>query len=97
MRLNERLTRPFQAPTAIRRYPSSQVAFFRKGPSDSEDSSEEELDVMELRARGREHQRSHGGRNKAGGEVLLEREVTEEDSLNKLALQYGCQVRGSVV
>ncbi|KAL8197498.1 UNVERIFIED_CONTAM: hypothetical protein K2H54_027059 [Gekko kuhli] len=92
MRLNERLTRPFQAPASIRRYPGSQVALFRNGPSDLEDSSEEELDVMELRARGREQPRSNAGRNKAGEVVLLEREVAEDDSLNKLALQYGCQV-----
>ncbi|XP_015280033.1 PREDICTED: lysM and putative peptidoglycan-binding domain-containing protein 4 [Gekko japonicus] len=92
MRLNERLARPFQAPAATRRFPGSQVAWFRNGPSDLEDSSEEELDVMELRARGREPQRSDAGRHKAGDVVLLEREVAEDDSLNKLALQYGCQV-----
>nr|XP_056721934.1 lysM and putative peptidoglycan-binding domain-containing protein 4 [Euleptes europaea] len=92
MKLNERLTRPFQAPVAIRRFPSGQVALFRNGPSDSESSSEEELDLMELRARGREQQRSNAGRPKARDVLLLEREVAEDDSLNKLALQYGCQV-----
>ncbi|XP_060115865.1 lysM and putative peptidoglycan-binding domain-containing protein 4 [Heteronotia binoei] len=92
MRLNERLTRPFQAPASIQRYPGSQVALFRNGQSDLEDSSEEELDVMELRARGREQQRSNAGRTKAGDVMLLEREVAEDDSLNKLALQYGCKV-----
>ncbi|XP_077173712.1 lysM and putative peptidoglycan-binding domain-containing protein 4 [Paroedura picta] len=92
MWLKEHLARPFQAPASIRRYPSSQVAWFRNGPSDSEDSSEEELDVMELRARGRERPRSTAGRSRAGDVMLLEREVAEGDSLNKLALQYGCQV-----
>ncbi|XP_048337619.1 lysM and putative peptidoglycan-binding domain-containing protein 4 isoform X2 [Sphaerodactylus townsendi] len=92
MRLNERLTRPFQAPATIRRFPSSQVALFRNGPADSESSSEEELDIMELRARGREQRRSDASRQKVGDVMLLEKEVTEEDSLNKLALQYGCQV-----
>ncbi|KAF2973980.1 hypothetical protein EK904_001841 [Melospiza melodia maxima] len=47
---------------------------------------------MELRPRGKEQQRGSAARGWPGDVVLLERELTEEDSLNKLALQYGCKV-----
>uniref|UniRef100_A0A8C9EUG5 LysM and putative peptidoglycan-binding domain-containing protein 4 n=1 Tax=Pavo cristatus TaxID=9049 RepID=A0A8C9EUG5_PAVCR len=92
MRLNESQTRPFQAPVTIHNYPGGQVYVFPNGRSDSEESSEEELTVMELRPRGREQQRCGAARDRAGDVVLLEREITEDDSLNKLALQYGCKV-----
>lgn len=92
MRLNDSRPRPFQAPVTIHNYPGGQVYVFPNGRSDSEESSEEELNVMELRPRGREQQRCGPARGRAGDVVLLEREVTEDDSLNKLALQYGCKV-----
>ncbi|XP_042680619.1 lysM and putative peptidoglycan-binding domain-containing protein 4 [Centrocercus urophasianus] len=91
MRLNESRTRPFQAPVSIHSYPGGQVYVFPNGRSDSEESSDEELNVMELRPRGRERQCSNA-RGRAGDVVLLERDITEDDSLNKLALQYGCKV-----
>ncbi|XP_053128216.1 lysM and putative peptidoglycan-binding domain-containing protein 4 isoform X2 [Hemicordylus capensis] len=91
MRLSEGRTRSFQAPATIRKFASSQVYLFRSGQSDSDDS-EEELDVMELRARGKEQQRCTASQEKVGDVVVLEREVAEHDSLNKLALQYGCKV-----
>ncbi|XP_051484764.1 lysM and putative peptidoglycan-binding domain-containing protein 4 [Apus apus] len=90
MRLNESRTRSFQAPVTIHSYPGRQVYLFPDGQSDSEESSEEELNVLELRPRGREQQRSR--RDRAADVVLLEREVTQDDNLNKLALQYGCKV-----
>ncbi|OWK59386.1 LysM and putative peptidoglycan-binding domain-containing protein 4 [Lonchura striata] len=92
MRLNESRTRPFQAPASVHTFPGRQVFVFPNGRSDSEESSEEELNVMELRPRGKEQARG-SGRVRLGDVVLLERELTEEDSLNKLALQYGCKVR----
>uniref|UniRef100_A0A8C3SSE7 Uncharacterized protein n=1 Tax=Chelydra serpentina TaxID=8475 RepID=A0A8C3SSE7_CHESE len=55
-----------------------------------------ESDFMELRPRGKEQQRSNSSQEKAGDLVLLERELTEGDNLNKLALQYGCKVRAAV-
>ncbi|XP_050164989.1 lysM and putative peptidoglycan-binding domain-containing protein 4 [Myiozetetes cayanensis] len=91
MRLNESRTRSFQAPVTVHNYPGRQVYVFPDGPSDSEESSEEEeLNVMELRPRGKE-QRGRD-RDRPAEVVLLERELTEGDSLNKLALQYGCKV-----
>lgn len=92
MRLHESRTRPFQAPASVHSFPGRQVYVFPNGRSDSEESSEEELNVMELRPRGKEQQRG-SARDRLGDMVLLERELTEEDSLNKLALQYGCKVR----
>ncbi|NXU57787.1 LYSM4 protein, partial [Turnix velox] len=92
MRLNESQSRSFQAPVTVHKYPGRQVFVFPNGRSDSEESSEEELNVMELRARGREQQRCSSARDRAGDVVLLEREITEGDNLNKLALQYGCKV-----
>ncbi|XP_075288190.1 lysM and putative peptidoglycan-binding domain-containing protein 4 [Opisthocomus hoazin] len=92
MRLNESGTRSFQAPVTIHAYPGRQVYVFPNGRSDSEESSEEELNVMELRPRGKEQQRCSTSRDRVGDVVLLEREITEDDNLNKLALQYGCKV-----
>ncbi|XP_069654642.1 lysM and putative peptidoglycan-binding domain-containing protein 4 isoform X4 [Haliaeetus albicilla] len=92
MRLNESRTRSFQAPVTIHNYPGRQVYVFPNGRSDSEESSEEELNVTELRPRGKEQQRCSTSRDRVGDVVLLEREITEDDNLNKLALQYGCKV-----
>lgn len=94
MRLNESRTRPFQAPATVHTFPGRQVYVFPNGRSDSDESSEEELNVMELRPRGKEQQRG-SSRDRLGDVVLLERELTQDDSLNKLALQYGCKVRAA--
>ncbi|XP_040426319.1 lysM and putative peptidoglycan-binding domain-containing protein 4 isoform X2 [Cygnus olor] len=93
MRLNEGRPSPFQAPVSVHGPPGRQLHVFPgRSPPGSEESSEEELSAMELRPRGREQQRCGAPRDRAGDVVLLEREVTEDDSLNKLALQYGCKV-----
>ncbi|NXI77070.1 LYSM4 protein, partial [Rhipidura dahli] len=92
MRLNESRTRSFQAPVTVHNFPGRQVYVFPNGRSDSDESSEEELNVMELRPRGKEQQRGSAAQDRLGDMVLLEREITEGDNLNKLALQYGCKV-----
>ncbi|NWJ00700.1 LYSM4 protein, partial [Crypturellus undulatus] len=92
MRLKESRTRSFQAPVTIHNHAGSQVYVFQNGHLESEESSEEELNVSELRPRGREQQRSSAARGSVADVVLLEREITQDDSLNKLALQYGCKV-----
>ncbi|KAJ6662905.1 hypothetical protein lerEdw1_011109 [Lerista edwardsae] len=84
-------SRSVQAPAATRKFPSSQVYWFKSGQSDSE-ASEEELDVMELRARGKEQPRRGAPQERVGDVVLLEREVLEGDTVNRLALQFGCKV-----
>uniref|UniRef100_A0A8C5RKE3 LysM and putative peptidoglycan-binding domain-containing protein 4 n=1 Tax=Laticauda laticaudata TaxID=8630 RepID=A0A8C5RKE3_LATLA len=93
MRLNERLIRPFQAPATIRNFSGSQVFLFQSGrQSDSEDSSEEEFNATELRARGKDLQPSGSSQKRVGDVQLLERVIKGDDNLNKLALQYGCKV-----
>ncbi|XP_069481138.1 lysM and putative peptidoglycan-binding domain-containing protein 4 [Ambystoma mexicanum] len=91
MRLKEGPAQTFQAPVSVHAAQGSHVYMFRNDGSDAEDSSEEEFDVMELRARGKEQQRQNN-KERLGDVVLLERQITEEDNLNKLALQYGCKV-----
>ncbi|XP_030045593.1 lysM and putative peptidoglycan-binding domain-containing protein 4 [Microcaecilia unicolor] len=94
MRVKTGSTQTFQAPFTVRISPDSQVYTFRSCRSESEQdsSSEDELDVSELRVRGREQRRSNGTKEKVGDTVLMERLVQKEDNLNKLALQYGCKV-----
>ncbi|XP_026565081.1 lysM and putative peptidoglycan-binding domain-containing protein 4 [Pseudonaja textilis] len=93
MRLNERLIRPFQAPATVRNFSGSQVFLFRSGrQSDSEDSSEEEFNATELRARGKDPQPPGSSQKRVGDVQLLERVVKGDDNLIKLALQYGCKV-----
>ncbi|OXB77671.1 UNVERIFIED_CONTAM: hypothetical protein H355_002980 [Colinus virginianus] len=93
MRLNEGRSGAFQAPVTIHSHPGGRVYVFPGGRAESEESDEEEeLHVTQLRPRGREQRRCGTARDGAGDVVLLERELAEDDSLNKLALQYGCKV-----
>ncbi|XP_071070437.1 lysM and putative peptidoglycan-binding domain-containing protein 4 isoform X2 [Dasypus novemcinctus] len=87
------LTKTFQGPAVVCRTPTSHVFVFEDGSGDrdSGDSSEDESPNVVLRTRGKERQSPHQAR--AGDVVLLQRELAQEDSLNKLALQYGCKVR----
>lgn len=90
------LTKTFQGPATVCRTPTSRVYMFENGGGDSGDSSEEESHQVALRPRGKERQKKGAHRPHQPGAVdvvLLQREVAREDSLNKLALQYGCKVR----
>ncbi|KAM5207248.1 lysM and putative peptidoglycan-binding domain-containing protein 4 isoform 6-T10 [Hipposideros larvatus] len=94
MRHKGMLTKTFQGPARVCRTPTSQVYMFENGSGDSGDSSEEESHRVALRPRGKERQKQsahHPQQPGAGNVVLLQRELAQEDSLNKLALQYGCQ------
>ncbi|XP_018415759.1 PREDICTED: lysM and putative peptidoglycan-binding domain-containing protein 4 [Nanorana parkeri] len=82
----------FHPPTGVHSSQGSHVYTFTNGAADLDSSSEEEFDIMELRARGVELQRQNALREKISDVVFLERTITEHDSLNKLALQYGCKV-----
>lgn len=96
MRQKEVITKTFQGPAVICRTPTNHVYMFENGVEDSEDSSEEESHRVALRPRGKEGQKKgahHARRPGAGDVVLLQRELAQGDSLNKLALQYGCKVR----
>ncbi|CAO2614278.1 LysM and putative peptidoglycan-binding domain-containing protein 4 [Lemmus lemmus] len=95
MRQTEVLAKTFQGPAVVCRTPNSHVYMFKNGSGDSGDSSEEESHHGVLRPRGKERQKSsiqHPQQPGAGSMVLLQRELAQEDSLNKLALQYGCKV-----
>ncbi|XP_037688845.1 lysM and putative peptidoglycan-binding domain-containing protein 4 isoform X2 [Choloepus didactylus] len=95
MRQKEVLTETFQGPAVVCRTPTSHVYMFRNGSGDTGDSSEEESHRVVLRPRGKELQSEahRPGQPRAGDLVLMRRELAQEDSLNKLALQYGCKVR----
>ncbi|KAM7396681.1 hypothetical protein PAMP_019705 [Pampus punctatissimus] len=87
MRRGEHVPQAFQAPVDVHASADGQVYMFKRRPNESAASSDdEELNVMEMRPRFSQEQ--VGLRNVQ----LLEREVLGGDSLNKLALQYGCKV-----
>ncbi|XP_050998696.1 lysM and putative peptidoglycan-binding domain-containing protein 4-like isoform X1 [Acomys russatus] len=95
MRQKEVLAKTFQGPAVVCRTPSSHVYMFKNDSGDSGDSSEEESHRVVLRPRGKERQKSssqHPQQPGTNNMVLLQRELAQEDSLNKLALQYGCKV-----
>lgn len=75
----------FQAPVDVHASADGQVYMFKRRTNESAVSSDdEELSVVETR-----QIKQHNVRNVQ----LLEREVLDGDSLNKLALQYGCKVK----
>ncbi|XP_039988008.1 lysM and putative peptidoglycan-binding domain-containing protein 4 [Xiphias gladius] len=89
MRRGEHVPRAFQAPVDVHASADGQVYVFKRRPNESAVSSDdEELSVMEMRPRVSQEQEQDRLRNVQ----LLERKVLDGDSLNKLALQYGCKV-----
>ncbi|XP_040825610.1 lysM and putative peptidoglycan-binding domain-containing protein 4 [Ochotona curzoniae] len=90
MRQKEVSAKPFQGPALVCRTPTSHVYMFENG-DDAGNSSEDEPPLA-LRPRGKERRKMGAQQPGAGEVVLLQRELTQGDSLNKLALQYGCQV-----
>ncbi|XP_072551348.1 lysM and putative peptidoglycan-binding domain-containing protein 4 [Salminus brasiliensis] len=91
MRRGEPLPQAFQAPVDVHASEDGQVYMFRGRQEELEVSSEdEEFNIMELRPRNRDT--SSQERSRLGELMLLERKISHEDNLNKLALQYGCKV-----
>ncbi|XP_036399936.1 lysM and putative peptidoglycan-binding domain-containing protein 4-like [Megalops cyprinoides] len=94
MRRLEVALRSFQAPVNVQASADGRVYLFQDRADalagSSSEEEEEELLVRDLRPRGREWARPE--RERAGDVLLLERDVTHGDNLNKLALQYGCKV-----
>ncbi|XP_034032439.1 lysM and putative peptidoglycan-binding domain-containing protein 4 [Thalassophryne amazonica] len=81
--------RAFQAPVDVHASADGQVYMFKRRPNESAISSEdEELRVLEMRPQVFQDEQQDRLQNVE----LLEREVLDGDSLNKLALQYGCKV-----
>lgn len=91
MRRGDPLPQAFQAPVDVHASEDGQVYMFRGRQEELEGSSDdEELNVMELRPRNRDT--SSQERSSVGELLLLERKISHEDNLNKLALMYGCKV-----
>ncbi|XP_051513036.1 lysM and putative peptidoglycan-binding domain-containing protein 4-like [Myxocyprinus asiaticus] len=91
MRRGEPLPWAFQAPVDVHASADGQVYMFRHRQEELDMSSkDEELNVMELRPRSSES--SSLERERVGEMLLLERNISHEDNLNKLALQHGCKV-----
>ncbi|XP_066541374.1 lysM and putative peptidoglycan-binding domain-containing protein 4 isoform X2 [Hoplias malabaricus] len=91
MRRGDPPPQAFQAPVDVHASEDGQVYMFRGRQDELGVSSEdEELNVMELRPRNWDAPSQE--RSGVGELLLLERKITHEDNLNKLALQYGCQV-----
>ncbi|XP_062404264.1 lysM and putative peptidoglycan-binding domain-containing protein 4 [Sardina pilchardus] len=91
MRRGESVPRAFLAPVDVHASVDGQVYMFQGREADSGGSSEDdEFNVMELRPRGRDSEERE--RERVGELLLLERDISQGDNLNKLALQYGCKV-----
>ncbi|XP_075894146.1 lysM and putative peptidoglycan-binding domain-containing protein 4 [Nelusetta ayraudi] len=89
MRRGEHGPQAFQAPVDVHASADGQVYMFKRRANElSGSSDEEELSLLEMTPRVQPEQEQDRLRNAH----LLEREVTDGDSLNKLALQYGCKV-----
>lgn len=89
MRRGEPLPRAFLAPVDVHASADGQVYMFSERQEGSGVSSEdEEINAMELRTRS-VHEQELG---RLWNLQLLEIELVDGDSLNKLALQYGCKV-----
>ncbi|CAJ1056828.1 lysM and putative peptidoglycan-binding domain-containing protein 4 [Xyrichtys novacula] len=89
MRRGEHVARAFQAPVDVHASADGQVYMFRKVPNEAAASSDdEELTVLETKPLVFREL----GQDRLKNVQLLEREVLDGDSLNKLALQYGCKV-----
>ncbi|XP_029008577.1 lysM and putative peptidoglycan-binding domain-containing protein 4 [Betta splendens] len=90
MRRGEHVPRAFQAPVDVHASADGQVYMFKRRPNETAVSSsdDDEISVVETRPQAFREQEQGGLRNVE----VLEREVLEGDTLNKLALQYGCKV-----
>lgn len=90
MRRGDPPPQAFQASVDVHASADGQVYMFRHRQEKLDGSSEdEEFNVMELRPRSRESSSREQERTEM---LLLERDISHEDNLNKLALQYGCKV-----
>lgn len=92
MRRGENCPRAFQAPVDVHASADGQVYMFKRRTNDlSASSDDEELSLLEMTPGAQQEQEQDRLKNAH----LLERDVADGDSLNKLALQYGCKVRAT--
>ncbi|CAN9499274.1 unnamed protein product [Ophioblennius macclurei] len=83
----ENSPRAFQAPVDVHASADGQVYMFKRRANEYATSSDDE-ELLEMRPQTSQDQKQDRMRNIQ----LLERELLDGDSLNKLALQYGCKV-----
>ncbi|XP_029429228.1 lysM and putative peptidoglycan-binding domain-containing protein 3 [Rhinatrema bivittatum] len=82
-------TRSLQPPVAVTTGHGYPLA---NGVNSDSDAMEEDIDIYELRPRGREKIRKSTSRERLDDTVLLTRDIKEGDTLNAIALQYCCSV-----
>lgn len=85
MRRAEHGSRAFQAPVDVHASADGQIYLFKRRQNESVVSSDEEDQVIT-------DKRPQVCQNQERNIQFLEREVIDGDTLNKLALQYGCKV-----
>ncbi|XP_068169391.1 lysM and putative peptidoglycan-binding domain-containing protein 4 [Antennarius striatus] len=89
MRRGENGPRAFQAPVDVHASADGKVYMFKRRPNESTVySDDEELNVLEMMPKVYQDQEHDRLKNVQ----FLDRQVLDGDSLNKLALQYGCKV-----
>ncbi|KAM6470114.1 lysM and putative peptidoglycan-binding domain-containing protein 3 isoform 1-T1 [Liasis olivaceus] len=85
-------TLSFQLPAVVQPTVDSHVYPFGNGISSDSDVLEDEVEVYELRPRGREKTRRSTSRERMDDIVFITKDIQEGDTLNALALQYCCSV-----
>ncbi|XP_062985687.1 lysM and putative peptidoglycan-binding domain-containing protein 3 [Elgaria multicarinata webbii] len=82
----------FQLPAVVQPTVDSHAYPFGNGISSDSDVLEDEVEVYELRPRGREKVRRSTSRERMDDIVFITKEIQEGDTLNAIALQYCCSV-----
>ncbi|XP_057689060.1 lysM and putative peptidoglycan-binding domain-containing protein 3 [Corythoichthys intestinalis] len=81
----------FQSPTMVQPSNGGHAYLFSTTGSENE-LSEDEVEIYELRPRGKERSRRSTSREKMDDIIYLTRDIHEGDTLNSIALQYHCSV-----
>ncbi|XP_044301758.1 lysM and putative peptidoglycan-binding domain-containing protein 3 [Varanus komodoensis] len=82
----------FQLPAVVQPTVDSNVYPFGNGISSDSDVLEDEVEIYELRPRGKEKVRRSTSRERMDDIVFITRDIQEGDTLNAIALQYCCSV-----
>ncbi|XP_042309831.1 lysM and putative peptidoglycan-binding domain-containing protein 3 isoform X2 [Sceloporus undulatus] len=82
----------FQLPAAAQPSVESHSYSFGNGISSDSDVLEDEVEVYELRPRGREKVRRSTSRERLDDIIFITKDIQEGDTLNAIALQYCCSV-----
>lgn len=82
----------FQLPAVVQPTLDSHLYQFGNGVSSDSDVLEDEVELYELRPRGREKVRRSTSRERVDDVVFITKDIQEGDTLNAIALQYCCTV-----